>query len=919
MFSAKPCRILLPLLCLGIIPIAAETGILERMEWVEVPAGSFRMGNPMPEIDEWDESPVHKVKITNSYLMSRSEVTVEQFQAFRPDWAPPDNANGYAVGVSWKEAVAFCGWLSEQTGETYRLPTEAEWEWAARQSTSARRKQEGLFFINILKGPREWCLDNYGPYPNHEVVDPVGGDNSFSKVIRGGGDSRSALLARVTNRSSYGANYSYFPHRVETRSVPLREKQQGGMEGLTGNWFGRLNYTRPRGVETLLDLNVEFNKVANNWAGRYHGYLLVDRAGEYTFRFESDYGGYLELNGVRIIDWTGGPGEKEASISLEAGRDPISVACHHNFGKRSYLRVSWKHESEPEWKPITREQLRHTPELAFEGEDLWRAALGSFQPIGFRVVKAPYPDSEPYASPVPFVRRAVVQADAFVSEGLQNEVPHYRRRYLLPIPPDNVPRQESRLAGFHPVIMDHNHSPTLAALPNGDILWIGYSSEREYEPETAMIATRLRYGSDTWDFPEVLFNFAESNEHAPCLFVDEATGKIYFFWGTPSMEDATPFQWVVSEDNGATWSEPQFPVFPEAPGPHSRQPISGPFIGADGTFYLPADGRRQDSVLWASKDGMQTWYDTGGRSAGRHTVYVELKDGRIMGIGGKNTDIDGYQPVVYSADGGKTWSDPEALPLPGLGSNQRPSLIRLKSGRLFYAGDFQHRTGRQPQGVSERGVVVALSEDEGETWITKKLYGTLPHEKDGDDGTLGYSSAVQGADGLIHITSSMTTPCLHFEINEAWILDPEIEATPIPQVLEDSGISIMGSWEEGNARFVINTVLTEERRYLLDYKKAFFYPNGHESYRAQYSGGKKVGEEIAFNPAGSVEWKRIHRDDGIQVLTRFNAWGGLVSETHWKGHLAHGPARTWDAQGNLISTIYFNEGRLVSTPPEECE
>jgi len=191
---------------------------------------------------------------------------------------------------------------------------------------------------------------------------------------------------------------------------------------------------------------------------------------------------------------------------------------------------------------------------------------------------------------------------------------YFRRRFLLPIPPDNVSRQESRLAGFHPVIMDHNHSPALSVLPNGDVLFIAYSSEREYEPEVAMIATRLRFGAEDWDAPEVLFDFADANEHSPCLFTHPVEGWTAFFWGTPAMPNATPFQWTVSRDSGATWSAPRFPVFPEPVGPHSRQPISGPFIGGDGTFFLPGDGISQDSVLWASEDGMRTWRDAGGQN-----------------------------------------------------------------------------------------------------------------------------------------------------------------------------------------------------------------------------------------------------------------------------------------------------------------
>ena len=136
------------------------------------------------------------------------------------------------------------------------------------------------------------------------------------------------------------------------------------------------------------------------------------------------------------------------------------------------------------------------------------------------------------------------------------------------------------------------------------------------------------------------------------------------------------------------------------------------------------------SVLWTSEDNGQTWRDPGSRSAGRHTTYCLLKDGGILGMGGKNTDIDGFMPSVVSRDGGKTWEKSKTV-FPALGGNQRPSLLRLQSGRLFFAGDFQHLEGKHPAGVTNWGSYVALSEDDGQTWHIKPLVGTQPHEVKG--------------------------------------------------------------------------------------------------------------------------------------------------------------------------------------------
>ena len=154
------------------------------MKLVRIPAGEFMMGAEedrdatmaaFPYADpallprEW---PRHKVRITKSFYMGQHEVTLGQFTAFLRDagykidaerdgkpmtgygkngeiiestafrpWAPgwniePDHPVGY---VSWNDAVAFCDWLSRKEGKKYRLPTEAEWEYASRAGTTTPR------------------------------------------------------------------------------------------------------------------------------------------------------------------------------------------------------------------------------------------------------------------------------------------------------------------------------------------------------------------------------------------------------------------------------------------------------------------------------------------------------------------------------------------------------------------------------------------------------------------------------------------------------------------------------------------------------------------------------------------------------------------------------------------------------------
>jgi formylglycine-generating enzyme required for sulfatase activity len=81
--------------------------------------------------DNWNERPAHQVTISQSFLMSETEVTLEQFRQFRPGFVGTPGCEPYVAGVSWSDAMAFCEWLTKKEGKPYRLPTEAEWEYAA--------------------------------------------------------------------------------------------------------------------------------------------------------------------------------------------------------------------------------------------------------------------------------------------------------------------------------------------------------------------------------------------------------------------------------------------------------------------------------------------------------------------------------------------------------------------------------------------------------------------------------------------------------------------------------------------------------------------------------------------------------------------------------------------------------------------
>jgi formylglycine-generating enzyme required for sulfatase activity len=168
------------------------------MKMARIEAGSFTMGeaNQTPqslkgpsytEQGDWDEQPAHRVKISRPFYISETPVTIEQYRQFKQEYNDVDLFAPYVAGVSWEDAMQFCRWLSRKEGKEYRLPTEAEWEYAARAGTGA------LFWSgqeppkadaanpwglkDIAWGAPEWCYDWYGMYSDEDHPDVPATEN----------------------------------------------------------------------------------------------------------------------------------------------------------------------------------------------------------------------------------------------------------------------------------------------------------------------------------------------------------------------------------------------------------------------------------------------------------------------------------------------------------------------------------------------------------------------------------------------------------------------------------------------------------------------------------------------------------------------------------------------------------------------
>lgn len=172
---------------------------------------------------DWDEAPAHQVKITKPFYMGVTEVTNVQYEQFAPTHKELRGKHGTSkadqepvVMVTWQQGVDFCDWLSKKEGRPYRLPTEAEWEYACRAGTTTpyytgdKLTPEQANFGKTADGKRldraaavgsypanpwglrdmagnvsEWCLDWYGPYIGETQVDPIGRADGSVRVTRG--------------------------------------------------------------------------------------------------------------------------------------------------------------------------------------------------------------------------------------------------------------------------------------------------------------------------------------------------------------------------------------------------------------------------------------------------------------------------------------------------------------------------------------------------------------------------------------------------------------------------------------------------------------------------------------------------------------------------------------------------------------
>jgi hypothetical protein len=260
-----------------------------------------------------------------------------------------------------------------------------------------------------------------------------------------------------------------------------------------------------------------------------------------------------------------------------------------------------------------------------------------------------------------------------------------------------------------------------------------------------------------------------------------------------------------------------------------------------------------------------------------------------------------------------------------LGTAQRPSLIRLASGNLFFVSDsYQHKADKPPPADWKYGndCFVALSTNNGASWRIKKLPVQLPGHQRVKYPTVGYVTARQAANGVIHILTTVTQPCLHYELNEAWVFSDAGDIAP-----ETSGGRIQRfseKYPDGKVRAEWGARICPGGRYLLQGMETTYYQNGRKEHEVVYENGRKTGDETFWEPDGVKRWSWVHHP-GINSSTWTHYWdnGNKRFESTWNtrpkardldhnffGYVAEGVAYSFDRDGKQIATATFANGLL---------
>jgi eukaryotic-like serine/threonine-protein kinase len=219
-----------------------------KIEFAEIAHGKFLMGSPDHEAEREDTEMLHEVEITSDFLLSKTPITQSMWSAVWGEAPPAQGEEHIPVEkASWYDAIGFCNALSvslslpvcyrienegilwDREADGFRLPTEAEWEYACRANsrskyylgdTEEHLSSSAWYHANCHRGPMpvaqkqpngwglcdmlgnvwEWCWDWFAPYSREDELNPIGPAKGISRTLRGGSWRRSAYHCRCAFR-----------------------------------------------------------------------------------------------------------------------------------------------------------------------------------------------------------------------------------------------------------------------------------------------------------------------------------------------------------------------------------------------------------------------------------------------------------------------------------------------------------------------------------------------------------------------------------------------------------------------------------------------------------------------------------------------------------------------------------------------
>ena len=223
----------------------SQAGLLLVPELLAIPGGVYRMGQ---KDGRDEEKPEHEVEVS-AFRLGRCQVANRQYDEFCRaakrastrfrHQVHHDDPQHPVTGVSWFDAVAYCAWLRDETEELYRLPTEAQWEWAARggltrnlypwgdapvtERTDYENRWKngpepvgtsapnGYGLYDMCENVHEWCSDwyNAGYYATSPRLNPGGAESGTRRASRGGAWRHHIKISRCAARSSIPPHLEY--------------------------------------------------------------------------------------------------------------------------------------------------------------------------------------------------------------------------------------------------------------------------------------------------------------------------------------------------------------------------------------------------------------------------------------------------------------------------------------------------------------------------------------------------------------------------------------------------------------------------------------------------------------------------------------------------------------------------------------